>query len=365
MLQIKNRIPIILCMVSMLFLIIDGRTAVIGAQDGIALCIESVIPSLFPFVVLTSYLTGVFSSFSLPFIRWIFPVPNHIQGIIISGLIGGYPVGAQCVSNARHMKQLSQKDAVYLLSFCNQAGPSFIFGILAAHFPNLLYVWGLWIIQIVSAALVSRSQYHDFSQNNTELNMRASSLSDAVKKAVVSMGFICGWIVLFRVYINIAEKWLFNYFPDIIKPIVCGILELTNGVLLLSEMNHTKYKFIIASMLLSGGGLCVAMQTSAVIYGLPLKSYLKGKLLQILYSCLISSGLIHLIQPKSVIDIIKATSCLYFAFLLPVWLRKTQKRVASARRMLYNGSTLGKKDSICCSERKSNVTAHTVSMVRN
>ena len=41
-----------------LLLILDGKTAISGASEGLQLCIRSVIPSLFPFFVLSNLLTG-------------------------------------------------------------------------------------------------------------------------------------------------------------------------------------------------------------------------------------------------------------------------------------------------------------------
>ena len=43
---------------AMLMLILDGRTALTGAAEGIDLCIRTVIPALFPFFVLSPLLMG-------------------------------------------------------------------------------------------------------------------------------------------------------------------------------------------------------------------------------------------------------------------------------------------------------------------
>ena len=40
----------------MLALILDGRTAIEGARQGIGLCLRTVIPSLFPFFVLSIHM---------------------------------------------------------------------------------------------------------------------------------------------------------------------------------------------------------------------------------------------------------------------------------------------------------------------
>ena len=53
----------------MLALILDGRTAIDGARQGIELCLRTVIPSLFPFFVLSILLTSSLLGSSLIVLR--------------------------------------------------------------------------------------------------------------------------------------------------------------------------------------------------------------------------------------------------------------------------------------------------------
>ena len=53
----------------MLALILDGRTAIDGARQGIELCLRTVIPSLFPFFVLSILLTSSLLGSSLAVLR--------------------------------------------------------------------------------------------------------------------------------------------------------------------------------------------------------------------------------------------------------------------------------------------------------
>ena len=50
----KRMIQGIVAAVGMLILILDTKTAILGAQNAIELCIFSVIPSIFPFLVFFS-----------------------------------------------------------------------------------------------------------------------------------------------------------------------------------------------------------------------------------------------------------------------------------------------------------------------
>ena len=47
-----------ICTLGMAVLILDSKTALTSARDGIQLCLQTVIPSLFPLVVLSGILNG-------------------------------------------------------------------------------------------------------------------------------------------------------------------------------------------------------------------------------------------------------------------------------------------------------------------
>ena len=55
-----RRISIVLPCAAMLALILDSKTALLGAQSGLDLCVRTVIPSLFPFFVISILLTAPF-----------------------------------------------------------------------------------------------------------------------------------------------------------------------------------------------------------------------------------------------------------------------------------------------------------------
>ena len=55
---LRHYISIILPACGMMMLILDSQTAMHGAAEGIVLCINSVVPSLFPFFVLSILLTN-------------------------------------------------------------------------------------------------------------------------------------------------------------------------------------------------------------------------------------------------------------------------------------------------------------------
>ena len=278
----------ILAALGMLVLILDSKNSIAAASQGVDICIRTVIPSLFPFFVLSILLTGSMGSTSA-----LIPLEKLFRSrgcgpILITGLLGGYPVGAQAAALGYSSDQLSQAQANRLIMFCSQAGPSFLFGMAAHQFPEGKYAWLLWLVQILSALCVARMIPAPEWAKTAKADASSITLSQAMKKAIFSMASVCGWVVLFRVILDFLQRFVFFPFPKSIIILLSGLLELTNGCLLLSEIPSLTLRFLWAALMLNFGGICVMMQTSSFIEGLKLKYYIRGKLLQTLFSLLFS-----------------------------------------------------------------------------
>lgn len=263
-------------------LILDSKTALAGAQQGVALCIQTVIPSLFPFflfsILLTSSLMGRQIPLLRPLCRWC-RIPEGAQSILIAGFLGGYPVGAQCISQALDIGQLSPNDAKRLLGFCNNCGPAFLFGMAASLFEAWYAPWILWGIHIVSALCVG-AIIPGRPQKCTTLGKSVISPVQALTQSVRIMAGVCGWVVLFRVLIAFLNRWVLWYPAIEYQVTISGLLELSNGCVALHELSDWKLRFILCAGFLGFGGLCVTMQTLSVASSkLDKRLYFPGKVL--------------------------------------------------------------------------------------
>ena len=272
---------------AMLLLILDARTAITGATDGIALSLSSVIPSLFPFLVLSGILMPMLSNLDIPLLRKIgkaFGIPAGAESIFFTGLIGGYPIGAQLVSKAYEQGRLARKDAQRMLGFCSNCGPAFLFGIIGIKFAYSWMPWVLWGIHIFSAITVA-GILPEKSKNSSCLSTSENiTWIESLKSAVHTMGFICGWVILFRMVLAFLERWILWILPQELRVFCYGILELSNGCCSLEQIPNTGLRAIICSAMISFGGICVAMQTASVCTKIGLGQYVPGKILQSMIS---------------------------------------------------------------------------------
>lgn len=280
----------IAAIVSMFILILDSKTAYLGAYEGIILCFTTVIPSLFPFLVLSSVITAAVGGRRIPLLNYLgrlCRIPVGSEPLLLIGLIGGYPVGAQCITNAKKSGQLTDRDAKRMLGFCNNAGPAFIFGMTGQLFQNRAASWVLWLIHILSALAVGAILPGEITEKSTVKPNHSHSAS--IGQSVRTMGTICGWIVMFRIVIAFCQRWFLWLFPIEISVVFQGVLELSNGCVALNSVKDESLRFVVCSGILAFGGICVWMQTLSVTDGISTVHYLPGKLLQTCISCAVSS----------------------------------------------------------------------------
>lgn len=265
-------------------LILDGQTALAGAQEGLELCIRTVIPSLFPFFLLSTVLNGSFSGTGLP--GWLFGLPRGCSGLLVPMLLGGYPVGAQSALYYYNKGILRKDQSEALLAFCNQAGPSFLFGILGRKLP----VWPLWAILILGAFTAARFLPVPGEANGNAEQPTPPTPTQAMGTAIGVMASVCGWIVIFRVLIAFLNRWFLWALPLWCRVLIIGLLELSNGCTMLDMVPSEALRFVLAVVLLSLGGLCVTMQTASVVGPLSLKRYFLGKAIQTITVLLLCLG---------------------------------------------------------------------------
>lgn len=272
-------------------LILDGGTAVEGAKAGLDVCIQTVLPSLFPFLFLSSVLTPSLSAVEIrgsAVLSRLYGIPHGTEGILLTGLFGGYPVGAKCIEEAVNAGELSLSDGERMLTFCNAAGPAFLFGIIGTIFDERWVPWCLWGIHLFSGLCIARLFNSRARQSIKKVAVAVPSITTQLKQSVKIMSEICGWIILMRTVIAIAQKWCLGYLPGPLQVFISGILELSNGCIALMNISNTGLRFLLSAVFTGFGGLCVALQTGSAAPSLMKKMYLPGKILQGMISFIIA-----------------------------------------------------------------------------
>ncbi len=286
----RNR-PAIFAGLSMLLLILDIKTAIQAVKEGMELCLQVLIPSIFPFLFLSILVTSAISGIQIRILRPLtsrMHIPPGAESIFLMGILGGYPVGAQCISHAVESGSISRETGNRMLSFCNNAGPSFIFGIGSNLFIETWSCWAIWGIQILSAILVSLVIPQNGFQSATTAKPSTTNLTAALRKSIGNISMICGWVILFRIILAFCYRWFLWLFPQWLQLLISGALELANGCCNLILISDPNLRFLLFSGLLGFGGVCVALQTYSICQSVDFTWYLPGKILQTIFGVMLS-----------------------------------------------------------------------------
>ena len=326
---------------ALFILILDSKTATEGSLLGLDVCLHTVIPSLFPLMVLSMLFINTSLGTSgrlLTPLGKLCGIPSGAEPILLTGLLGGYPLGATAIGSAYNAGRISRQDASRMLSFCNNCGPAFIFGIGSVLFTNKLTIWALWLIHILSACITAAILPYKSKNIAIPSKTNSQNISETVSAAIRAMAIICGWIILFKIIVNFCQKWFLWLIPPEWQTVVCGLLELTNGFIALLSIQDENVRFILSSVFLSFGGVCVCMQTASQIGKLSLRSYILGKCIQASISILLCMPILlsqRIQQPMIHHYIIIAfISCLFLAFLFIIY----KKTIAFSNSCVYNGA---------------------------
>ena len=290
---------ILIPIVGMAGLILDSKTAAAGAADGIQLCLGVVIPSLFPFIFASLLFTSMLTANPPTFLNWIgrgLKLPHGAEGLLLVGLLGGYPVGAQAIAQSHAAGSIDEKTAGYLLAFCNNCGPAFLFGMVGSCFQESWMPWALWGIHVLSALCVGALIKINVSTVVVKTSHHTTIVEGLYQSLRIVAG-ICGWVVIFRILISMTEKWLLSSLPELVQITLSGALELTNGCIRGAEINNTGIRFVLCEAFVSFGGLCVVMQTFSVASAVEKRLYLPGKLLQTGIGILLSYPIQYFVLP--------------------------------------------------------------------
>jgi sporulation integral membrane protein YlbJ len=282
-----------------------------GARAGVDLCLNLLIPALFPFFVLSSLFisTGLAQTCSQPLegiMRRMFGVSGPGAAAFCLGLIGGYPAGARAIAQLMEQGACSQRDAQRLSLFCNNCGPAFFLGAVGvgvfqcknAGFlllgANLLAALLIGLLTNLLLGSVKNDTQPTFA------NIKRAScfevFPDCVRSAFSATLGVCAYVILFSVVAALADctgllpaigSFIGQLLPcsdgALLGRSVCmGLLEISTGAAALQGSECTALALPLAAFLLGWGGLSVHCQSLPFWRqsGVQMAPYLKAKLLQ-------------------------------------------------------------------------------------
>lgn len=236
---IKSATLLFLIFLAAFFLLAYPSLSRKGISDGLELSFSVVIPSLYPFMVLSSFfvessLCNFVSAFFEKFTRFFLKLPGASTGVILLSLVGGFPVGASMTSSLYKNKQISRETGQRLLMFCVCPGPGFVISAVGVSMLGSQKAGVIMYVSLVLSSLligfltrfISESEDDIFFSEPANKTEPSKALVDAVSKSTGTMILVCGWIMIFSSIIELLD--IFNISDMTRLAIVC-LFEVTGG----------------------------------------------------------------------------------------------------------------------------------------
>lgn len=257
-------------------------------RDGMELAVRSVIPSSFPFMVISD----LYVSYGYPeritclrrLASRVFGLPTAALGALVCGNVGGFPIGAKITAELYRRGEIDRESAQRLIALSSNPSVAFVVGAVGLGMYSdmrvgIVLLLSLYISSCVCGFLTKRKRADfSFNANNTRQNY---SFVASVKSAGAGCIGVISFVSLFSVVVGLIKNHL-QFKP--LAYLIIAFCEVTNAAKIFSD--PTLFSPVISLALtafsLGFGGVSVLMQNAIFTEGsgLGMKKYALIKLMQ-------------------------------------------------------------------------------------
>lgn len=296
----------------------DAAIEYIG--QGLALCVHTVIPSLFPFMVLSELLVASGAGEALGRIfarpmRWFFGLSGAGASAVVLGSMCGFPVGAKTAVSLYDRNMISKAECEHLLTFSNNPSSAFLITAVGVSlFGNRrlgLVLYGVVLGASFIVGFLGRFFFRE--REGVTISTRHSHphfpsglhpggvgmFTGAVSGAANGMLMVCAYVVFFSAMRGALSCMIreLGGMNEVLYALFCGLLELSSGVSQTAALRPLVLATVFTAAVAGWSGLSVHCQIMTLCggRGLSLKPYIIAKAVQGLL-CAALMGLLWMVM---------------------------------------------------------------------
>lgn len=286
---------LILSFVLLFILLLFPEAAALGSKNGLLLWAGILVPSLFPFSVLSSLVRRTMQG-----------KPYHYL-LLAAGILSGYPIGAKIAGELYRDGSLTKKKALFFAGFTNNPSPMFVLYFVAGNLLQLgrerYLFYALVLLSSFAGSLCLALITSHKDTSNGELPPARTAvprdtlpfsriIDEEISASALLLIKVGGYIMLFSIFTALMQQ--LDIVPYSLRLLACSLLEVTTGTAMLSAAPlSANIKIILCLAATAFGGLSAAAQANSVLQntGLSICSYLCMKLLGGLFALLFGFAL--------------------------------------------------------------------------
>lgn len=294
-----NYLIVIFTIITLIMVLINRELVSETILSSLFIWYNTLVPSMFPMIILSDILITFHTINFIPrsivnTIAKLFNISNNAVTVFLLSLVSGFPTNGICIKKAIDTGAISQEEASHLLLFCNFANPLFVLETVGSFYlKNERYALIILFSHIMSNIIIGIIfKKHNHPTSNYKLAPLKSQnfesvLSSSIIKSVNSLLLIGGTVTLFLILTTLITN-VFNL-NTIVTLFIKALLEMTMSLSYLSSLNiNNTLKVIISSMIISFSGLSIHMQIVSSLDDIKYRYYLKGRILSMIISGIIS-----------------------------------------------------------------------------
>ncbi len=275
----KNKLLTVICIIIAVIILTEPQIVTAGMKKGIELSVYSVIPALFPFMLLTNYmicnnLCQYISYVFYPLLSKIFPVSKNGCFAVLIGFTGGYPMGAKTINDLYERNLIGKEEGKYLCTFCNNCSLSFLlnyvvytclnhFNMTAGLSINVKKIVALVYLPAILVGIINGFFFRKplLRLKNMKHQAETSPVhsNNVIRSGINSILNLCVYVICFSV---LAEFVNHLTIPSFSKCIMVSLIEITSGCMYTStHLTGGSLQLFILLFSCVFGGLSITLQS--------------------------------------------------------------------------------------------------------
>lgn len=210
----SNIITLSLCAAVFLISLFASDKIAHSVKSALSLCSSVIIPSVFPFIIISDVLYTYLNFSSMNALGYLFEKAFKINraGLypFILGILCGFPLGVKCASELYRDGVLSKDETERIIGFCNNTGPAFLVsGIglgLRKNVADGILLYFIMVATAVITGIIFSTIHSPVKHSDCQERKRHFSFTASIKSAGESTINICSYLTFFACIVGLLRN---------------------------------------------------------------------------------------------------------------------------------------------------------------
>ena len=290
--SIKFKLQSLLCILAFVLAIIYGGFLKDGVIYGLKICAFNIIPTLFPFFILSDLWSTVIyfknNSLTSKYFERIFHINSEGLSCFLIGNICGFPLGAKSLNQKYNDNLLNEEEFNLLTPICNNPSAPFVIsgigaGLLGSIKIGIILYFSV-LLSAVAIGYIFRPSKIISQKSHKKLEQNFNFIK-SIQSAGLSSIAVASYIIFFSGILGVVKSLIKN---KILISIISSFLEVGSACNIINDAANSLESFFLPLISFSLGfsGLSVFMQIFSILPNIVSK---KGYLIKKFYQGIISA----------------------------------------------------------------------------